>query len=107
MTEEAKAIVSFGHLKRGDRLQVDIHDPHVAGLIRGGYLTIIWKERADGPVDNPDDPDGSDTVPADRVDSGGTRGAQEEEIDGPRGPEPRVGDPDSASAGRAADAQDG
>ena len=53
MTEEVRANLSFSNLRRGDRLQVDIHDPQVAGLIKAGYLKIIWKEpREHDPVDS-------------------------------------------------------
>lgn len=80
MTEEAKAIVSFGRLKRGDRIQVDIHDPQVAGLIKAGYLTVNWRDR--GSVDRPDDSGRAEHVSAGGVDSSDPRG-QEEEVDGP------------------------
>ena len=79
--EEVQAIMSFGRLKRGDRLQVDIHDPHVAGLIKGGYLKINWKEPRRGETDRAGDPDGAGAVPADGVDPGDTRDA-EAQIDG-------------------------
>ena len=79
--EEVQAIVSFGHLRRGDRLQVDIHDPGVAALIRGGYLKINWKEPRRGETDRAPGPDGAGTVPADRVDSGDTRDT-EAQVDG-------------------------
>ena len=102
MTEEVRAIMSFGQLKRGDRLQVDIHDPVVAGLIRGGYLKINWKEPRRGETDRAGNPDGPDRVPVDRVDSGAARGAEEEELDGPRTSGPGQGDSDSAPAGQAA-----
>ena len=95
MTEEVRAVVSFGQVKRGDRLQVDIHDEKVAGLIKAGYLKIIWKEPADaGSVDSAEHPAGSEHVPAGRV---GSRAASEpeEEVDGPGEHRPAPEDPDS------------
>jgi hypothetical protein len=76
--------MSFGALKRGDRLQVDIHDPKVAGLIKGGYLRIVWKERDYArELDSADDPAWSGHDTADHLDSGGAREPQtEEDLDG-------------------------
>lgn len=84
MTEEVRAIMSFGTLRRGDRLQVDIHDPAVRGLIKGGYLRIVWKERGDArELDSPVDPAGPGHDTVDHLDSGGVRESQaEEELDG-------------------------
>jgi len=90
--EEVRAVVSFGQVKRGDRLQVDIHDEKVAGLIEAGYLKIIWKEAGDvRTVDSAEHPAGPEHVPADRVDSR----AEEEEVDGPGEHRPAPEDPDS------------
>lgn len=44
---EAQANLSFDHLKRGDRVQVDIHHPRIVALVAAGYLTIKWKEVPD------------------------------------------------------------
>lgn len=86
MTDEVKAVVSFGTLRRGDRLQVDIHDPQVAGLIKGGYLKVIWKERGNATsVDNSDDPVRPELVPAGSVGSGVAREPEEEDVDGQGG----------------------
>jgi hypothetical protein len=107
MTEEAKATMSFGHLKRGDRLQVDIHDPYVAGLIKGGYLTIIWKESGDVPaVDDPHDPGWADCLFSDRVDAGALQEAQAQ-IDGPRESGPGEGDRHRSPAGGSSRSQNG
>lgn len=92
MTEEAKAIVSFGQLKRGDRIQVDIHDPTVAGLIKGGYLKVIWRDH--GPVDSSSDPGRSELVSAGSVDPSDLR-ESEEEVDGPGEHRPAAESPDS------------
>lgn len=78
---EVKAVVSFGTLRRGDRLQVDIHDPKVRGLIQGGYLKIIWKGSGDGQMDGAADPDLPGLVSAGSVDSGGEREPATEEVD--------------------------
>ncbi len=97
MTEEVKAVVSFGTLRRGDRLQVDIHDPAVAGLIHGGYLKVIWKERGDvGQLDSADGPDLPGLVSAGRVDSGVAGDSEEEDVDGTS--EHRPGEKDPAGA---------
>jgi hypothetical protein len=81
MTEEVRANMSFGHMKRGDRLQVDIHDPAVAGLIKGGYLRIAWKGDGDArTLDSAVDPAGFEPVPAGSVDpddSGDPQDAEE------------------------------
>jgi hypothetical protein len=91
--------MSYGHLNRGERLQVDIHDPAVAGLIRGGYLKIIWKESGDViTVDDSDDPGWADCLFGDGVDAGALQEA-EAQVDGPREAEPGEGDLDSPSAG--------
>lgn len=73
--QEVSATMSFGKLRRGDRLQVDIHDPKVAGLIKGGYLRIVWKEPREG---DSLDSTGPERVPADGVDSRAARDAEEE-----------------------------
>lgn len=44
MSEEAKVIVAFDQLKRGDRIQVDIDHPTVKALVKSGYLKIIWRD---------------------------------------------------------------
>lgn len=89
MIEEVRATVSFtgssvlGNLKRGDRIQVDIHDPVVAGLIRAGYLKITWKETGDvTPLGDPADFDWADCLFSTGVDA---RTVQETEaqVDGP------------------------
>jgi hypothetical protein len=104
--EEVKANMAFSHLKRGDRLQVDIHDPYVAGLIRGGYLTIIWKESSDvAAVDNPFDPGWADCLFGDGVDAGAVQEA-EAQVDGPGEPEPGQGDRGGAPPSRPADPAD-
>jgi len=73
---EVKANLSFRDVKRGDRLQVDIHDPQVAGLIKAGYLTIIWKEpREHDLVDS----GRAGIVPDSGVDVGAVRPAQKDE----------------------------
>ena len=89
MTEEVRATVSFtgssvlGNVKRGDRIQVDIHDPVVAGLIRAGYLKIIWKEPSDATqLGDPADPDWVDCLFGSGVDAGAVQEA-EAQIDGP------------------------
>jgi hypothetical protein len=81
VTEEVRANMSFGTLRRGDRLQVDIHDPKVAGLIQGGYLKIIWKGPGDGQMDGAADPDLPGPVSAGSVDSGGKGEPASEEVD--------------------------
>ncbi len=94
--DEAKAVMPFGTLKRGDRLQVDIHDPAVAGLIKGGYLKVIWKERSHaGQVDDPADPAWADCLFGDGVDGGALQEA-EAQVDGTG--EHRSGEKDSAGA---------
>jgi hypothetical protein len=106
MTEEVKANMSFSNLKRGDRLQVDIHDPAVAALIRGGYLTIIWKEPSDAAtVDDPTDPAWADCLFSDGVDAGASQEA-EAQVDGPGEPEPRQGDRGSSPSSRPAGSAD-
>ncbi len=44
---EAEANLSFDHLKRGDRIQVDIHHPRIVALVNAGYLKIVWKVKPD------------------------------------------------------------
>lgn len=89
LLEEVRATVSFtgssvlGNLKRGDRIQVDIHDPVVAGLIRAGYLKIHWKEPSDATqLGDPADPDWVDCLFGSGVDAGAMQEA-EAQIDGP------------------------
>ena len=95
---EVKAIMAFQDLKRGQRIQVDIHDPLVAGLVRGGYLKIICKEPGYAALGDPDGDRWLDTVPGDGVDPGAT----EEEVDGPGETEPGESDPDSTPPGGSA-----
>lgn len=71
MTEEVKANLSFGPYRLGQRIQVDVDDPAVAGLIKAGYLTILRKEPGSAAVD---DPDGLSRVPGVGVDSGVEQG---------------------------------
>lgn len=82
--EEVAANMAFNGLRIGQRLQVDIHDPKVRGLIQGGYLRIIWKGDGDATgVDSAVDPGRVDFVPAGRVGSGGAgKPAQTEAVDG-------------------------
>lgn len=100
LVTEVKVTVAHGQLKRGDRLQVDIHDPAVAGLIKAGYLKIHWKEAGDG-TDSLD-PVRSGPVSAGSVDPGDTRAAAEEVADGAGEHQPEQKDSDRASAGRSA-----
>lgn len=67
---EVAANMAFNGLKIGQRIQVDINDPVVQGLIRGGYFRIIWREHASG-VDSAVDPGGVESVPAGGMGSGG------------------------------------
>lgn len=87
--------MNFGSTRRGQRFQVDLADPRVAGLIRGGYLSIV-KEPDRGPMDSADDSGGSDIVSGGGMDSGDLRDAQEEEVDGQGEVEPSADDPDGA-----------
>lgn len=102
---EVKATLSFGGLKRGDRLQVDIHDPHVARLIKARYLKVIWKEPDAAAVD---DRSGAGDVSTDRVDVGVARPKKAKKVNGggEDHSEPAAGDPDSAPAGRSPHPQD-
>lgn len=96
---EVQAVMSFGTLRRGDRLQVDIHDPKVRGLIKGGYLKLVWKERGDVTgVDSAGDPDGPGLVSVGGVDpdDSGDSQAEEEVDDGPGEHRPEPEDPDGA-----------
>jgi hypothetical protein len=97
LMDEVAANMSFGQLKRGDRLQVDIHDPAVAGLIKGGYLRIVWKERGDArELDSADDPAGSGRDAAGHLGSGGAGELQTEEaLDGQGEHQPGEEDSDS------------
>jgi len=79
--DEVKAVVSFGTLRRGDRLQVDIHDPAVAGLIKGGYLKVIWRHPDGGQMDSAAGPELPGLVSAGGMDPGDP-GPAEEEVDG-------------------------
>jgi hypothetical protein len=65
---EVKTNLAFSGYKRGQRLQVDIHDPAVRGLIQAGYFTIVWKEASD--VTDPLDFERADAVSGDSVDVG-------------------------------------
>lgn len=47
LLSEVQANLMFGNFRQGQRYKVDIHDPTVAGLIKAGYLKIIWKGRED------------------------------------------------------------
>jgi hypothetical protein len=106
LMEEVKANMSFSHLKRGDRLQVDIHDPYVAGLVRGGYLTIIWKEPSDaGAVEDPFDPGWADSLLGGSVDAGALQEA-EAQVDGTDQDVPVAGDRDGAPTGGSTDSAD-
>lgn len=85
---EVRATVSYGNVRKGDRLQVDIHDPAVAGLIKAGYLKIIWKGVDDaGKVDSAVDTPRPERVPAGRVDTR-RMPEPEEEVDGTGGHRP-------------------
>ena len=80
LLEEAEPVLTFGNYRKGQRIQVDIHDPTVAGLIKAKYLKIHWKERGDArELDSPVDPAGSDSVPAGGVDPDDLRSAQDAE----------------------------
>lgn len=76
---EAKTNMAFSNMKRGQRLQVDINDPYVQGLVRGGYLTIIWKE-PDGPLADSADPAWVDCLFSDGL-AAGTVSPQEGALD--------------------------
>lgn len=94
MMTEVKTNMAFSNLRRGQRLQVDIHDPYVQALVAGGYLTVIWKE-PDGSLDDSADPPWIDAVPGVGVDSGASQETAAQ-VDGPRGSGHVEGDPDSA-----------
>lgn len=76
--EEAVPRLSFGNYKMGQPVQVDIHDPVVAGLVKAGYLKIRWKE-PNGT--HPLDPAGSGHVSAGGVDPDDPRGAETAQVD--------------------------
>lgn len=61
LLSEVQANLMFGNFRQGQRYKVDIHDPTVAGLIKAGYLKIIWKGRTDG-TDSLD-PDRAERLP--------------------------------------------
>lgn len=86
---EAKANMAFGYHRRGDRFQVDVDEPRVQGLIKGGYITVI-EEAHDGSLDDTTDPDRVSDV----FDSGLVAGdpQEEEALDGQRETEPGKGD---------------
>ena len=104
MTEEAEPVLTFGNYRKGQRIQVDIHDPTVRGLIKAKYLKIHWKESGDArTLDSPVDPAGSDSVSAGGVDPDVAGDLQDaEEVDDGQGEHrPEQKDPDSAQAGRS------
>lgn len=41
---EVQAALSFDRVRKGTRLQVDIHDPKVVALVAAGYYKIIWRD---------------------------------------------------------------
>jgi len=84
LVAEVQANMAFSGVKFGARLQVDIDDPAVAGLIKGGYLKITREGGDDaGTVDSPVDPDGVEFDVAGDLGSGGVGKLQtEEELDG-------------------------
>lgn len=82
MIQEVEATVSFPHWKRGEKVQVDIHDPQVARLLRARYLKVNWKEDPDAtPLGNPADPDWADCLFGSGVDAGAVQEA-EAQVDG-------------------------
>ena len=98
MTQEAIPNLTFSNYKLGQPVQVDIHDPTVAGLIKAGYLKIRWKEpRGTDPLD----PAGPDDISAAGVDSGDTGQPQEAQVDGDGEHRPGAEGGDSAPAGRS------
>ena len=105
MTEEAVPTLTFGNYRRGKPIQVDIHDPMVAGLIKCGYLKIRWKELDRGA--DTVDPAGPEPVPAGGVGSGAAGELQEEApVDGTRQREPEQKDsarPQAAGSSRSKD----
>jgi hypothetical protein len=96
---EVKTNLAFGLWKRGQRLDVDIHDPAVAGLVQAGYLSIIWKELPD--ARDPLDFAGPGSVPAGGVDAGMARPAQGAVNDVADTADQVAGDPVSTPRGRS------
>lgn len=100
VTEEVKANLSFGPYRHGQRIQVDVCDPAVAGLIEAGYLQIQEKEHG---VEAVDDPDGTGRVSGVGVDSG----VEEDPPKRRRGrPRKKVVDDGSGEPGQGASAVD-
>lgn len=101
---EVEANLSFRQVKRGDRLQVDIHDPVVAGLIQAGYYKIVWKDVHE--LADPGDPHRSGVVPGSGVGLGAVpppaAEAGEEVTDGAGEHRPEQEDSVRAPSNRAA-----
>lgn len=94
--QEAVPNLTFGNYKMGRPVQVDIHDPVVAGLIKAGYLKIRWREpRGTDSLD----PGGSDSVSAAGVDPGGLGEPAEAQVNGAGEHRSGAEGADSASAG--------
>lgn len=74
---EVQANLMFGNFRQGQRYEVDIHDPVIRGLVKAGYLKIIWKAASDaaGTLDL----GGAGDVPGDGVGVGMVGPSQEEE----------------------------
>lgn len=65
---EVQANLMFGNYRMGQRYEVDIHDPVIHGLVKAGYLKIIWKAASDAASTL--DLGGAGDVPGDGVDVG-------------------------------------
>lgn len=91
---EVKANMAFGLYRRGERFQVDAGDPHVQGLIKGGYVTLVKEAHDAGALDNPVDPAWADCLFSDDLVAGAVQ--TEEAVDGARADLSGAGDPDSA-----------
>lgn len=102
---EVLAVVSFGNVRRGDRLQVDASAPHVAGLIKAGYFKVICEE----PDATVDDSERAGNVSDSGVDVGVVRpakAAKRKVSDGEDSRQPDSENRHSAPSGRAAHPQD-
>jgi hypothetical protein len=99
LMQEAEPILTFRGYKKGQRIQVDIHDPTVRGLIQAKYLKIHWRESGDArELDSPLDPAGSSRISAGGVDPDDSGDPQDaEEVDDGQGEHrPAAQDRDSA-----------
>ena len=91
---EVKANMAFGYHRQGDRFQVDVDDPRVQGLIKGGYVTLI-EEAPDGSLDDTSDPAWADCLFSDDL-VAGTVQTEEEAVDEPGADLSDESDSDSA-----------